>query len=68
MRCPFVMHSILVNHTLMGNMTFARNVAKYKYACYIKSLEKIKKKKNANIKVVKNMRLWPAVRAGFTVV
>lgn len=40
----------------MENMTFLRNVAKYQYACYIKSLEKSRKRMMV-IKMVKNMRL-----------
>ena len=45
MRCLFVTHSILVNHSIMENMTFSRIVAKYQYACYMKSLEKSRKRR-----------------------
>lgn len=55
---PFVRHYIL-------KMTFSANMAEHRCTCYIKSLEKSRKKKNTEIKLVKNMRLRSVVKAGF---
>ena len=42
--CPFGMHRAHVNHTVVRKMTFATNAAEEQYACYIKSLERSRRK------------------------
>lgn len=41
-----VMHHNLVNHPLVGKVTFATTMTKYQYTCNIKSLEKSRKRKD----------------------